>query len=357
MTQPPAPDPAIADEVDELDLALVNALQINPRASWSLVGKALEVDPVTVARRWERMSANGTAWVTCYTQVRGAFFGWIQITCEPAKVQSVANCLAADPHAVTIAHSTGGEGDLTVALVTPDFFGFSRYVIERVHRVPGVLGVRSHPFTRSYLEGSNWRLDCLNREQRAMLEASKSARQVAGDDVIIDERPTAMALVEDGRLPLTELAARTGVSVNTARRRLMRLMDSDKIILRCELARFCSGWPITVMFWTRVPADKADVLARRVAALRQVRTCAIAAAGPNNLVFSAWLRSLEEIQQLETLCKREFPDMVISNRSLIIRQVKLAGSLVDVVGRRIGTVPMDIHQDPMNFVRDPVTVG
>jgi DNA-binding Lrp family transcriptional regulator len=347
MTEPLTPDPANVGEVDDLDLALVNALQINPRASWSLVGKALEVDPVTVARRWERLSASGTAWVTCYTQVRGAFFGWLQVACEPAKVGSVADALAADPHAVTVAHTTGGGGDLIVALVTTDFFGFSRYVIERVHRVPGVLSVRSHPFARSYLEGSHWRLDGLNREQRAVLEASRTSAGCGPEDVLTDERPIALALTEDGRLPLTELAARTGVSVNTARRRLMRLVEADRIILRCELARFCSGWPITVIFWTRVPADRADSVARHVAALRQVRTCAITASGPNNLVFSAWLRTVEEIQQLETLFTREFPDITITDRSMILRQVKLVGSLLDVAGRRTGTVPMDIRQNPI----------
>ena len=40
-----------ATHVDELDLAIVNCLQLQPRASWTLVGSALGVDPVTVARR------------------------------------------------------------------------------------------------------------------------------------------------------------------------------------------------------------------------------------------------------------------------------------------------------------------
>jgi len=42
-------------KLSEADLALVNALQVQPRASWSLIGKALGVGPVTVARHWERL--------------------------------------------------------------------------------------------------------------------------------------------------------------------------------------------------------------------------------------------------------------------------------------------------------------
>jgi hypothetical protein len=45
--------------LDELDLALVNALQISPRAPWTEVATALEVDAATVARRWQQ-AGSGT---------------------------------------------------------------------------------------------------------------------------------------------------------------------------------------------------------------------------------------------------------------------------------------------------------
>ncbi len=331
---------------DELDLALVNALQINPRAPWSLLGQVLAVDPVTVARRWERLVASGTAWVTCYADVGDAFSGLVEIACRPDLVGQVADCLTADPHAVTVVHTTG-DG-LIVPVVTADFFDFSRYVLDRINRIPGVLSTRSHPFARSYAEGSHWRLDGLNREQQLMLAPPRAAQQEANSKVIhTDERPIALALAEDGRLPLTELAARTGVSINTARRRLQRLLDAGRIVLRCELARFCSGWPVTVLFWAKVPADEADSLARRIAGLRMVRRCATTASGPSNLVFTAWLRSVEEVQQLETFLARELPTVTVVDRSLILRPVKLVGSLLDPAGRRTGTVPMDIRRDPI----------
>src|SRR6478736_6009630 len=53
-----------AARADELDLAIVNCLQLQPRASWTLVGRALDIDPVTVARRWQRLSSAGIAWVS-----------------------------------------------------------------------------------------------------------------------------------------------------------------------------------------------------------------------------------------------------------------------------------------------------
>ncbi len=348
MTQPNMQEFASAagGTCDELDLALVNALQICPRAPWNLVGKALAVDPVTAARRWERLVAAGTAWVTCYADVGDAFSGLVEISCRPDMVERVAASLSADPHAVTVSYTTGGS-DLVVAVVTADFLDFSRYVIERVSRISGVLATRSHPFARSYLEGSHWRLDGLSPGQRLVLEGARPPRSAGEPAIHTDERPTALALAEDGRLPLTELAARTGVSINTARRRLLRLLDAGRIVLRCELARSCSGWPVTVVFWAKVPADGADALARRVARLRKVRMCATTASGPNNLVFSAWLRSVEEVQRLESCLARELPAITIADRSVVLRQAKLVGSLLDVAGRRVATVPMDIRRGPI----------
>lgn len=48
--------------LSELDLALVNALQISPRAPWTELAKALDIDAATVARRWERLRTAGHAW-------------------------------------------------------------------------------------------------------------------------------------------------------------------------------------------------------------------------------------------------------------------------------------------------------
>ncbi len=45
--------------LDELDLALVDALQVNPRASWAALGDVLELAPVTLARRWQRLAESG----------------------------------------------------------------------------------------------------------------------------------------------------------------------------------------------------------------------------------------------------------------------------------------------------------
>ncbi|MFE5097537.1 AsnC family protein [Streptomyces sp. NPDC056638] len=47
-----------------MDLALVNALQLRPRASWTELAPPLGVTAGTLARRWERLTGEGLAWAS-----------------------------------------------------------------------------------------------------------------------------------------------------------------------------------------------------------------------------------------------------------------------------------------------------
>ncbi|MFG2472878.1 hypothetical protein ACGFXB_46870 [Streptomyces canus] len=78
----------------------MHALQIRPRAPWTLVGEGLAVNPVTAARRWHRMENAGLAWVTAYprlTNSRIVVTGIVEVDAEPGAAEDVARTLAADP--------------------------------------------------------------------------------------------------------------------------------------------------------------------------------------------------------------------------------------------------------------------
>ena len=73
---------------DELDLQIVNCLQLQPRASWTLGGEALDVDPVTVARRWQRLSSAGIAWVSGRATGQGgpeSCLAVVELSCSAAQ--------------------------------------------------------------------------------------------------------------------------------------------------------------------------------------------------------------------------------------------------------------------------------
>lgn len=333
--------------LDNLDLQLVHALQINPRAPFVTVARALQVDAVTVARRWERLVTDNISWVTGYPNAAAYFFGYVEVSCHVAQAEQVADRLAEDVHAVSIAHITG-DMDLLVVVVTQDYITFARYITERIHRIPGVIRSRSHPFAHSYVEGSAWRLDALSSDQIRIMRKT-TIPSMPGQKIVDDERPIVLALAGDGRLALTDLARRTGVSVNTARRRLQRLVTARKVLLRCEIAHTYSGWPLTVIFWARADANRVTNVAELLIKLRPVRICAVTATGHSTLVFTVSLRSVDGILKFHQYLADTIPDLLITDRALVLRHVKLAGSVLDETSRRVGTVPMDITR--------PIAVG
>ncbi|WP_171171962.1 Lrp/AsnC family transcriptional regulator [Streptomyces sp. I05A-00742] len=327
--------------LDELDLALVNALQINPRAPWTELAAALDVDAATVARRWERLKAAGHAWVTAYPFDSGGAGALLEVDCAPGQDSAVAGILSADPVAITVEHAAGGR-DLLVMVMTRDFDALSRYIVDRLGTVPGITSTRAHLVTRSYTEGSAWRLRSLTRAQQETLTAPHRPAQAVAVD-LFEHRDLIRALGEDGRISLSALAARLDVSLNTVGRRLRRLLDSGRLILRCDLARSLSGSPVAATFFGSVPPEHLDATARELAKLPEIRMV-IGVSGPQNLIAIVWVRSLVDTQELEVRLAARLPHLRITDRAIALRAVKLMGRLLDTEGRANGFVPVDIME-------------
>lgn len=212
-------------EADELDLALVNALQLQPRASWSLLGQTLGISPVTAARRWSRLSAAGIAWVTAYGLPSPADQGcvaFLDLDCAPDQLWRIADALADEPHVLTIDHFAQGC-DLHATAAFTDLATVSRYTTERLGRVPGINSVRVHLATGFYAEGIRYRLDSLEPTQRQELHGNHPAGYAQPSQVREEDRELLIQLGIDGRLGHAELAAATGLSPSTVRRRLDRI--------------------------------------------------------------------------------------------------------------------------------------
>ena len=342
-------------DLDELDVALVNALQIAPRAPWKLVGEVLGVNPVTVARRWERLTAAGHAWVTAYASpplMRSMPFALVTVTCVSEAVLRVATALLDDPHAVTISH-TVGTGDLLVAIWSPDLPALSRYLLGRLNRLPGVLTSRVSVATEMFVEGSSWRLRALDPAQRRMLRVAEEPPPTGSPAVLRPgDRDLVIALSRDGRASYEELAALTGTSTSTVRRRLARLLGGGALTLRCEVSRSTSGAPVEATMWIDVPQQDLAATAKELAALPQTRMCA-AMAGGSDLALTVWVRSLEELQPLELEMTRRAPRTSVAGRTLALRHLKLMGRVLDDEGRAARAVPLDIWRDPASLGQEP----
>lgn len=330
--------------LEELDLALVNSLQINPRAPWTEIAGALGVDAVTAARRWERLRAGGYAWVTAYPHDESGSGALIEVDCAPGQDRAVAEALAQEPMAATIELTAGGR-DLLVTAIAGDYASLTTFVLDRIGVLPGVTSTRAHLVTGSaYAEGSAWRLRSLTRvQQKALVDPRRSGRDPVGPSPA-QHRALVLALGEDGRTSLTDLAAGLGVSVNTASRRMRRLIDSGSLVLRCDLAPHLSGSPISVTFFASVASEHLNATARDIARFPEIRLC-VGVAGPQNLLATAWVASLMDVHLLEVRLARALPYLHIADRSICLRMTKHLGRLLDEQGRARGFVPVDIWAD------------
>ncbi|MFM9371974.1 Lrp/AsnC family transcriptional regulator [Streptomyces sp. Da 82-17] len=349
--QPSGPEPstgqAEAFKLSELDLEVVNALQINPRAPWAAVGRALAVDASTAARRWARLQSHGAAWVSCQPLfVPDPSMALVEIITEPGRSLEVAEALAGDPQAMTIDVSAGAR-DLLVTVVCDDPDQLSWYLLERLARVPHVLRVQSHILVNTYTDASKWRLRALSRAQERQLQSGLPKPSKDGGAYLptAADREMAAALSVDGRTPLSELAQATGTSESTTRRRLNQLIGNGSLRLRCELARALTGWSVSEWLFARVPSDRLDEAAATLATVGEVRAI-LSAAGPFNLLIAVWLRTISDGQRLETSIMRKLPHIDVVDRSVVIRPYKLAGRRLDRRGFSTGTVPLDLHRRP-----------
>ncbi|MEU6199319.1 Lrp/AsnC family transcriptional regulator [Streptomyces sp. NPDC047061] len=360
-------DPAaiVPGLLSEDELALVNALQLSPRASWTELGRALGVDPVTVARRFQRLTAQGTAWVSFSPGPRlleQICVAYVVIDCAPGATARVAGALGTHPHMVTIERTASGH-DILATVATRDLPALSRYTLDLLPHLPGITAVRSRIVTHMFTEGGHWRIAALAPAQRARLTAPPSstratttptatatattatATTAARRPLASVDRALAVRLAHDGRATYQALARDLGVSLSTAKRRVEALTRHGLLRFRCDFARPLGGWPVAVTFWARVPPADLPEIGQSLIRLPETRNCA-AISGPQNLILQASLHSVSDILRLETHLATTHPTLDIADRVVTLRQDKLLGRLLDAHGRSVGVVPADLWAEP-----------
>ncbi|MFI7382400.1 Lrp/AsnC family transcriptional regulator [Streptomyces sp. NPDC049813] len=333
--------------LDALDQALVHALQIAPRAGWARIGAALGVDPVTVARRWARLTRAGAAWVSCHPAPLVAESGqgclaFVEVDCANGRLPGVARELTAEPHVAAVEHVSGGR-DLLLTVFAPHLPALTRWVTHRLGALDGIVATRTHLASTVYAEGSKWRLRALDSARIARLTESAPARADAPVFALTDLDLALLAeLSVDGRASHRVLAERCGTSPDTVRRRVNKLFAAGMAHTRCEVARPLSEWPVSLILWGRVAPGELRGVAEQITGAREVRLCA-GVVGRHNLKVIAWVRSLDDAQRFEVRLAERVPALTVVDRAVALWPMKLNGQLLDERGYRIRAVPIDVR--------------
>ncbi|MDI2027024.1 Lrp/AsnC family transcriptional regulator [Saccharopolyspora sp. TS4A08] len=330
-----------SSKVDETDLSLIHALQINPRVTWTRLGGVLDVDPSTLTRRWRRLTREGLAWFSCYPRRNPAWsgHGWqanafVEVETVPGNRRAVTEDLAKLSNVWNI-DATSGRRDLMLTVASAGVMELDEEVMTSIATVPGVRATRTHFFRRILREGGSWRLDALSPDQqRALKPASAQGRSRPG------ERDLALLrmLGPDARLPASEVARRLGCSTATASRWIERLLASDYVATRCEVAHYLAGWQVAATLWLDVPQRELTTVAAAIASLPEIRLCATIGSEAN-LVAQVWLHRLEDLDEFEEQLATDFSGTRVLDRWITPRFAKRMGHTLRADGRRKDFVP------------------
>lgn len=325
--------------LDEQELALVDALQLRPRAPWSELGRVLGIDASTAARRWERLADSGLAWMAAYTLPTDFLTARVEVHCEAGTEEQVARKLAKEPWIYTIELITGTY-EMQLSVAAWDAPTLARLVSSRIGRLPEVRRTATSFVLRIYRESSQWLMNALGRDQIQALRAQQDRPDARPSDPRFGEQIRQL-LDEDPRISVTELSERTGLSESTLRRRLRGLETSGRFSIRCDVAQAAAGWPTIAAFKLRVPPAELDATGRDIAALPGVRL-SCATTGTANLSAQFWLHSQQAIIDVEARLDRTFDQLTIVDRTVVHWSYKRLGRVLDPQGVAQRRVPVEL---------------
>ncbi|WGW11587.1 Lrp/AsnC family transcriptional regulator [Saxibacter everestensis] len=323
---------------DERDIELVDALQLNARASWSVVARVVDASTVTLARRWERLTNDRLAWSSISLTAQASQGAVIELECSHGSEEAIAMLLAERPEVITVGVSTG-EFKVHGILLTTDLASIHNALARAIPDDPRILRSRVHAFG-SMLGGVLWREGVISPQMTRYVKDDADQLRAATPLLGIEDRAVFLALALDGRRSFTELAASLGKSEYAIKRRINRLSRAGEIGFRCDIARPVFGYPLGAVVQLQVPDDEIASIGSAIGGWKETRFCA-EVTSPANLLLIVGVRSMEHLQTVFRRVRTRYPSASILDRRLITRQVKVYGRILDQLGRCERAIPVD----------------
>ncbi|MBL1101711.1 Lrp/AsnC family transcriptional regulator [Streptomyces coffeae] len=256
--------------LDALDRRLVHALQLDGRAPFSRIAAVLGVPERTVTRRYHRLrSAMVVRVVGLVDSSRIGMLDWfVRVDCAPDAVDALIAVLAHRDDTSWVAALAGGSR-LACMVRTPGAGAAGgRPFFEHLARTPGVRDMEASCVLRPVAGVGGWagRTSALSKAEQARLRRlaaldDREVRQEAagepvdrGGPVDWDEADFRLVgeLARDGRADVRRLAAATGWSASTVRRRIARLRATRMLHFEVDVDPAHFGSPIEALLWLEV---------------------------------------------------------------------------------------------------------
>ena len=315
----------------EDDLALLHALQVAPRAPWTLIGAVIGADPSTVARRWSRLQEDRVAWFTVHASARllspDLDAALVELNTRPEYVSDVARSVAAHPHVIAV-DVVSGPQPIVFVIVGANLEEVRLRVAEISANESAIDSTEITYLSRVHQEDAQWQLRVLSEGQkRALLEPRPDETRAVAPDLV---KTMLTALDDDARMSFGELAQRIDTSEATARRLLTRALNAGVLRLSCDLAAGAMGFGRAVLL--DVDVLDPDLAGQEISRMSPVVRCA-ESVGDANLHLMARFPSLSHLAAFEANARERIPGWRVVRRRTVTRSFKRQGRLLDSSGR------------------------
>ncbi|WP_329236941.1 Lrp/AsnC family transcriptional regulator [Actinoallomurus sp. NBC_01490] len=317
--------------IGEVDRQVMAALQLDGRAPWHLVARAVGVSESTAQRRFAALRERGAARVIGVVDVLRCGLGvpvLTRISCRPGTAEDVAASLAARPEARFVAVVTGAA-DAVAEFVVPTHRHLAQLLTRDMPAHDQLTETETFTVMRTFTSAHDWDPGLVKPDAAALLRPEP----VRPFEDQVWERPPdrlddlelaiAAALGEDGRMPVKELAGRVGVSESTVARRIDSMVERGCLRFRTLVEPTLLGFAVEFMLWLDVEPAHLDSAGRRLASQPGVKYLS-ATAGRFNLCGQVSLRHFADLYRFTTDVVGALPGVRRADTTLQLDTLKRA---------------------------------
>ncbi|QHA08945.1 AsnC family transcriptional regulator [Streptomyces broussonetiae] len=316
-------------DYDELDRRLVHALQIDGRAPFSTIAEVLGVSDRTVARRYARLRSAGAVRVLGGVDptALGAILWFLRVRCAPNASLPVAEALARRPDTSWVSLSSGGT-EITCVVRTESEADSEALLLAKLPRTPRVEGVTAHSVLHAFYGGLDnlvGKLGSLDAEAIERLRPPPMPHRQGPVWLDDGDRRLLAVLATDGRAGFEQLAAATGWSPTTVRRRMTELREHGLLYLDIDFDWRMFGVNARTLLWLSVAPAHLEEAGQALAGHPEIAFAA-ATTGPTNLYASVVCTDQRELYRYLTTRVAALPAITHLETAPVIRTVKQAAN-------------------------------
>lgn len=273
---------------------------------FSRIAEVLGVSDQTIARRYTRLRTGG--YVRVIASIDPTLIGdvlWlVRVQCRPDGAEKLGQTLALRDDTAWVNLTSGGTEISCTTWAPVGLVQEPSLLLARLPRTPSVVSMSAHCIMHTFFGGSRGltlKSGALTPDEVHALQAGPPLHnhdQVSGEQepVVLDEADRRMLAVlgRDARAELAELAAVTGWSQSTVRRRLAQLRASGAVYLDVEYDYRIYGLAARVLLWASVPPAELQSAGLALAEHREI-AYACATTGATNLHAVALCKDIHSL--------------------------------------------------------------